>query len=185
MLAASAFSLILPGVERGAEISGGRGLAAALVSLGVLGGAAGIGLLHRYAPHEHFIKGREGADADQLRRLWLFVIAITLHNIPEGLAVGVGFGGGDFGNGAALAIGIGLQNLPEGLAVAVALLAVGYSRLHAVFVALLTGLVEPVGGLIGAGAVSLGEWILPLGLAFAGGAMLFVISNEIRSEEPT
>src|SRR3546814_7398162 len=118
MLAASAFSLILPGVERGAEISGGRGLAAALVSLGVLGGAAGIGLLHRYAPHEHFIKGREGADADQLRRLWLFVIAITLHNIPEGLAVGVGFGGGDFGNGAALAIGIGLQNLPEGLAVA-------------------------------------------------------------------
>jgi zinc transporter, ZIP family len=127
--------------------------------------------------------GPDGKEAGaSLRRIWLFVIAITLHNFPEGLAVGVGFGGGDIENGRSLAIGIGLQNFPEGLAVAVALLGQNYSRVRAFTVALMTGLVEPVGGLIGIGAVTLSEPLLPWGLAFAAGAMIFVISHEIIPE---
>ena len=110
------------------------------------------------------------------------MLAITLHNVPEGLAVGVGFGTGDLGPATALAIGIGLQNIPEGLAVAVALLTLGYSRGQAVAVATATGLVEPVGGLIGVVAVTLAEPLLPWGLAFAAGAMIFVISDEIIPE---
>jgi ZIP family zinc transporter len=112
----------------------------------------------------------------------LFVVAITLHNFPEGLAVGVSFAGHDIANGTAMATGIGLQNMPEGLAVAVALLSAGYSRLRSVAVAAATGLVEPIGGMIGAGAVSVAAPVLPMGLAFAAGAMLFVISNEIIPE---
>ena len=133
-------------------------------------------------PHEHFIKGHEGADAHALKRVWLFVFAITLHNFPEGLAVGVGFGGGDILNGITLAIGIGLQNIPEGLIVALALVVHKYSLKKAFLIALATGLVEPIGGLLGAGIVSVFMPLLPWGLAFAAGAMLFVISNEIIPE---
>ncbi|MGE4219082.1 MAG: ZIP family metal transporter [Alphaproteobacteria bacterium] len=182
MLAATAFSLVLPSVESGAEVYGSRILAGTVTGLSILAGAVGLTLLHRYAPHEHFIKGREGADIGHLRRLWLFVIAITLHNFPEGLAVGVGFGGGDIANGMALMTGIGLQNMPEGLAVALALRSADYSRGRAFAVAVATGLVEPVGGLLGIGAVSFSDAVLPVGLALAGGAMLFVISHEIIPE---
>lgn len=182
MLAATAFSLILPGLEAAAEATGSQAGAAGVVAAGVLLGAAALALFHRILPHEHFIKGREGADVAGLRRVWLFIFAITLHNLPEGLAVGVGFGGGNIANGAALAIGIGLQNLPEGLAVAVAMLAAGYARGEAFATAALTGLVEPVGGVIGAGAVTFATPLLPWGLAFAAGAMLFVISDEIIPE---
>jgi len=117
-----------------------------------------------------------------LEAIWLFVIAITIHNFPEGLAVGVGFGSGDVGNGIALAIGIGLQNMPEGLAVALALLGEKYTRRVAFLVALLTGLVEPIGGFLGLFLIQWMQWILPYGLAFAAGAMLFVISDEIIPE---
>ena len=133
-------------------------------------------------PHEHFRTGREGPAAASLRRVWLFVIAITIHNFPEGLAVGVGFGAHGLEGGLPLALGIGLQNAPEGLAVAVALLGEGYAKGRAWGIAALTGLVEPVGGLLGAGVVALSEPLLPWGLAFAAGAMLFVISHEIIPE---
>lgn len=182
MLAATVFSLIIPGIAQGERIYGGAVLAVMLVSAGILAGGLVIAIVHRYAPHEHFVSGREGADAAYLRRLWLFVIAITLHNFPEGLAVGVSFAGDDIANGVALATGIGLQNIPEGLAVAVALVSAGYDRFRSVAVAAATGLVEPVGGIVGAGAVSIAAPLLPLGLAFAAGAMLFVISNEIIPE---
>jgi ZIP family zinc transporter len=182
MLAATVFSLIIPGIDIGERLYGGAVSAVFLVSAGVLIGGLAIALVHRYAPHEHFSSGREGADAVFLRRLWLFVIAITLHNFPEGLAVGVSFAGDDIANGIALATGIGLQNMPEGLAVAVALAGAGYSRAQSVGVAAATGLVEPLGGIVGAGAVSIAAPLLPLGLAFAAGAMLFVISNEIIPE---
>ena len=125
---------------------------------------------------------QRGADPEKIRRVWLFVFAIALHNLPEGLAVGVGFGGDELSDGVALAIGIDLQYIPEGLVVAVALMSLGYSRLAAFGVTLLTGLVQPVGGLMGAGAVTLMEGLLPWGLAFAAGAMLFVISHEIIPE---
>lgn len=182
MLAATVFSLIIPGIAQGERIYGSPLAAVLLVSSGILAGGAIIAVINRYAPHEHFITGREGADWLHLRRLWLFVIAITLHNFPEGLAVGVSFADHDIANGVALSTGIALQNMPEGLAVAVALVAAGYGRLRSVAVAAATGLVEPVGGMIGAATVSIAAPILPLGLAVAAGAMLFVISNEIIPE---
>ena len=182
MLAASAFSLIVPGLEDAAADYGSRLSAALVVGLGIMLGAIALWLINECVPHEHFILGREGMRSPSLRRIWLFVIAITLHNFPEGLAVGVGYGTGDLGKASALAIGIGLQNLPEGLAVALALTSEDYSRGQAFVVALLTGMVEPVGGLIGVTAVTIAEPLLPWGLAFAAGAMIFVISGEIIPE---
>ena len=178
MLAATSFSLIVPGIEAG----GGDVAAAFVVAAGIGLGGLFLWLLEHYAPHEHFLKGREGAERTQLSRIWLFVIAITLHNFPEGLAVGVGFGTGDLREGLTLATGIGLQNLPEGLVVALALVGQRYSVGRALLVALCTGLVEPIGGIIGAGLVSVSQPLLPWGLAFAAGAMLYVVSDEIIPE---
>jgi zinc transporter, ZIP family len=178
MLAATSFSLIVPAVDA----VGGGWPGAFTVAAGMMLGAGFLFLSDKYSPHEHFIKGPEGADVGNLRRTWLFIIAITLHNFPEGLAVGVGFGGGDIQNGVTLAIGIGLQNMPEGLVVALALIGLNYSKARALWIALATGLVEPIGGLIGAGVVTISRPVLPWGLAFAAGAMLFVISDEIIPE---
>jgi ZIP family zinc transporter len=182
MLAASFFSLIIPGIDKAAEDLGGRPAGAAVVVAAILLGATALSLVHRYAPHEHPGTGRHQGDPARHRRIWLFVIAITLHNLPEGLAVGVGFGAGERGEGMALALAIGLQNMPEGLAVAASLISIAYRRGTAVLIALATGLVEPVGGLFGAALVSIAEPVLPWGLGFAAGAMLFVISNEIIPE---
>ncbi|MEQ8767448.1 MAG: ZIP family metal transporter [Planctomycetota bacterium] len=182
MLAATVFSLLLPALEIATEQFAGELPAVSLVSAGLLIGAGVLHLLHRSLPHEHFVQGREGPEAVAVRRIWLFVIAITLHNVPEGMAVGVGFGGGGFAKGLSLAIGIGLQNVPEGLAVAVALVAVGYGRMRSFLIALASGLVEPLGGLFGSAAAWLAEPALPLSLGFAAGAMLFIISDEIIPE---
>lgn len=182
MLAASFFSLLLPAIEYGEDRFGSREGAVAVVIFGLLAGAFALAMIHRYVPHEHFVAGREGPEAEAVSRIWLFVIAITLHNFPEGMAVGVGFAGGNVSNGVSLATGIGVQNVPEGLAVAVSLLAVGYSRLQAFGVGALTGLAEPVGGLFGAAAVSYAAPLMPWTLGFAAGAMLFVISDEIIPE---
>lgn len=182
MLAASVFSLILPGIAHGERLYGGREPAVLVVIAGILLGAVGLFAIHRLAPHEHFILGREGPETAALSRIWLFVIAITLHNFPEGMAVGVGFAGGDVENGLSLATGIAIQNIPEGLAVAVSLLSVGYSRLTAFGIALLTGLAEPVGGLFGSAAVGLATPMMSLTLGAAAGAMLFIISDEIIPE---
>ncbi|WP_159588862.1 ZIP family metal transporter [Chelativorans xinjiangense] len=179
MLSASFFSLLLPGMETAGKIYGGNMLPAAVAAAGVALGAAAMAAINEFVPHEHFFQGRQGPQARALARIWLFVIAITIHNAPEGLAVGVGFGGGDTAGGTTLAIGIGLQNLPEGLAVALALMSCDYSRLHSFAVASLTGLVEPLTGLAGAYAVSLSQLLLPWGLTFAAGAMIYVISHEI------
>lgn len=182
MLAATAFSLIIPGLEAATDNTGNETAAATIVAAGVLLGGVFLWFSNQYFPHEHFVKGPEGSDLDKLKRIWLFVIAIAIHNFPEGLAVGVGFGGGDIANGIAITIGIGLQNLPEGFVVALSLVSEKYSKRDALWVALLTGLVEPVGGFIGAATVSLARPILPLAMAFAAGAMLFVISDEIIPE---
>jgi len=182
MLAASFFSLILPAIRYAEAQTPNKVLAVTIVITGIIAGAVALELIHRYAPHEHFTKGKEGPDTSKISRVWLFVIAITLHNFPEGMAVGVGFAGGNTTNGLSLAIGIGLQNIPEGLAVSASLLAIGYSRSRSFFLGFLTGLVEPVGGLIGAAAVSLATPVMPWTLGFAAGAMLFVISDEIIPE---
>ena len=179
MLAATSFSLIIPGIEHGDSLYPGNGVY--IISIGMMIGAIFLDRIDKWLPHEHFFMGHEGPDS-KMKRIWLFIIAITIHNFPEGLAVGVGFGAGDVGAGTSLAIGIGLQNMPEGLAVALPLIGLGYSRWTAIGIATLTGLVEPIGGLLGVGAVTIFSPILPWGLAFAAGAMLFVISDEIIPE---
>lgn len=183
MLAATAYSLVTPGIEEGKALFGSTMLGTLVVGFSMIAGAAIILFVHKHLPHEHLVKGRDTeADARGLRRVWLFVIAITLHNFPEGLSVGVGFGGGNVSNGAALALAIFIQNMPEGFVVALALLGQGYTRLRAVAIACGTGLVETVGGIVGAAAISVADSVLPFGLGFAAGAMLFVVSHEIIPE---
>ena len=175
MLAASAFSLLVPALELP---TGG----VYVVVSGFLMGAGFVHILDRWAPHEHFIKGPEGIKTSKLAATWLFVIAITIHNFPEGLAVGVGFGTGNIAAGSIIAIAIGMQNIPEGSAVAFPLVREGYSKWKALSIALFTGLVEPIGGLIGVAAVTLATGMLGFGMAFAAGAMVFVVSDEIIPE---
>ncbi len=185
MLAASAFSLVIPGLQAArtaGTFGGGSWAAASIVGIAILLGAAALQLMDRLLPHEHFIKGREGAAARQLRRTWLFVIAIALHNLPEGLAIGVGYAGNDGLRANALATGIAIQDVPEGLVVATALLAAGYRRLFAVGLGIASGLVEPIGAVAGAAIAGHSAALLPWSLGFAAGAMLFVISHEIIPE---
>ena len=167
MLAATVFSLFLPGLEAATRTLGGEAAGFALAAAGALSGAFGVLFLDRFAPHEHFVKGPEGVSTERLARIWLFVIAIAIHNFPEGLAVGVGYASGGSDVGAGLALGIWLQNLPEGLAVAVSLTAVGYGRARAS---------------LWAAAVWLAAPALPFALTFAAGAMLYVVSHEVIPE---
>jgi ZIP family zinc transporter len=172
MLAATSFSLIVPAID----------LSGPLVAVfGIILGALVLHLIDRFVPHFHPILGLEGPPS-KLSRVWLFVLAITIHNFPEGLAVGVSFGGGDVASGLVIAMAIGLQNMPEGLAVSLPLVREGYSRRKSLLYGTLTGLVEPLGGLLGVALISISQPILPWGLAFAAGAMLFVVSDEMIPE---
>lgn len=182
MLAASFFSLIIPGIDEAAKLVGIGAPSVMVVIAGILAGAGTLWAVNRFVPHEHLVTGPAGPHAAHIRRIWLFVLAITIHNFPEGLSVGVSFGGDDLSRGWTVAAAIGLQNIPEGLAVAAAVAQLGHSRLHACFLGLASGLVEPIGGMIGAGAVTLARPLLPWGLGFAAGAMIFVISSEIIPE---
>ncbi len=182
MLAACAFSLIVPGLEAATALGAGSWGASGTVAAGILLGAASLLLIDRMLPHEHFIKGVEGSRSRQLKRVWLFVIAIALHNVPEGLAIGVSFAGGNIEAARALAIGISLQDIPEGLVVALAMRAVGYGRAVSVGVAVFSGLIEPLMAMLGVLVVGVSVALLPWGLAAAAGAMLFVISHEIIPE---
>lgn len=186
MLAACAFSLIIPGLNAVTSMGimgGGPWAASSIIGASMLIGAGALMLLDHVLPHEHFIKGREGPDdAGRLRRTWLFVFAIILHNIPEGLSIGVAYGVPGEVSGNALAVGIAIQDIPEGLVVAVALLAAGYNRWFAVMIGVLSGLMEPIAAVIGAIAVVISANLLPWGLGFAAGAMLFVVSHEIIPE---
>ncbi len=172
MLAATSFSLIVPAIE----LSGPW-----IAVLGIISGAFVLHLIDRSIPHFHPALGAEGPSS-KLSRVWLFVIAITIHNFPEGLAVGVSFGSGNVAAGLVVATAIGLQNMPEGLAVALPLLREGYTKRKSLMYGTLTGLVEPVGGLLGVALVSIFHPILPWALAFAAGAMLFIVSDEMIPE---
>ena len=185
MLAAAFFSLIEPGLRVAGELTSASVLPPIWIGLAMMLGAGVFFAADRYLPHQHFISGPEGPATDRfrLRKVWLFVIAIAIHNLPEGLSVGIGFAGDDLANGLAITAGISIQNLPEGLVVAVALLSVGYSRLQAFGAAALTGLVMSAGGVLGAAFVGLGGGMLmPWALGFAAGAMLYVIIDEIIPE---
>lgn len=183
MLAASFFSLIIPGIEQAETLGASKPEAAATLVAAVLLGAFTLASIHRHVPVDHIeMLGRPGIDPFDVKRIWLFVLAITLHNFPEGMAVGVSFGTGDFGAGLTTATGIGVQNIPEGLAVAVSVLTLGYSRWTAFLIALGSGLVEPIGGLFGAGLAWMSAALLPWGLGFAAGAMIYVVATEIIPE---
>ena len=182
MLAATIFSLLVPGYELAVQMLDSTKLAALGVVILMMLGGLGMGALHRFLPHEHFSKGHEGPERSRMAQVWLFVLAIAIHNFPEGLAMGVGAASGDARVGLGVTLGIGMQNVPEGLAVAMALLGLGYDRLQALAVASLTGAIEVFGGLVGAGLLSLSQTLLPAALALAAGTMLFVISDEIIPE---
>ena len=182
MLAATSFSLIVPGTEAAIAQGQSQASAALIIVVGILLGGVFLQVAHQLLPHEHFFKQQENVHPKNLKQIWLFIAAITIHNFPEGLAVGVNFGTNNVADGIPLAVGIGLQNIPEGLVVALSLVAERYSAVYALWISLLTGLVEPIGGLIGAGVVSIAQFFLPWAMAFAAGAMLFVISDEIIPE---
>lgn len=179
MLAASFFSLIIPGIEQARATGASQAAASAIMVAAILLGGFCLAQLNALVPPlDKLGLGPRGIANARFRRVWLFVAAITLHNFPEGMAVGVSFGAGT-GTGIATAVGIGVQNLPEGFAVAGALAGLGYSRRTAVLLALASGLVEPVAGLAGASLVSLASSLLPWGLGFAAGAMIYVVASEI------
>ncbi|HAF90452.1 ZIP family metal transporter [Stutzerimonas balearica] len=182
MLAAASFSLILPGLAAGEEILGNSSLAAVTVVLGLGLGALLMLGLDRFTPHEHASTGPCGPDCERLNRVWLFVFAIALHNLPEGMAIGVSFANGDMSVGLPLTTAISIQDIPEGLAVALALRAVGLSALVSALVAAASGLMEPLGALVGMG-ISTGFAIAyPVSLGLAAGAMIFVVSHEVIPE---
>ena len=182
MLAASSFSLILPGLAAGEELTGNTTVGALTVVFGLgLGVLLMLGL-DQFTPHEHQHLGLHGAGSGRVSRVWLFVFAIALHNLPEGMAIGVSFSQGDLGVGLPLTTAIAIQDIPEGLAVAMALKAAGLSPQRAVWVAVLSGLMEPVGALLGIGLASGLALAYPIGLGLAAGAMIFVVSHEVIPE---
>jgi zinc transporter, ZIP family len=182
MLAASAFSLILPGLEAGRNVVGSAGGGAAVVVAGMTLGVLLMLGLDQFIPHEHPETGPCGAGHERCNRVWLFVLAIALHNLPEGMAIGVSFAQGDLDVGVPLTTAIALQDIPEGLAVALALRGAGLTNIQAVLVAAATGLLEPLGALLGVGLSSGMAVAYPIGLGLAAGAMLFVVSHEVIPE---
>ncbi|QHG63886.1 ZIP family metal transporter [Pseudomonas putida] len=182
MLAASSFSLILPGLDAARAITGNGPAAAFTVVLGMgLGVLLMLGL-DRFTPHEHESTGPCGPEAERLSRVWLFVLAITLHNLPEGMAIGVSFANGDMNIGLPLTSAIAIQDIPEGLAVALALRATGLSNLKAALVAIGSGLMEPLGAVIGLGISTGFALAYPISMGLAAGAMIFVVSHEVIPE---
>lgn len=179
MLAAAMVGLILPA----AELTGRRGLWQVIA--GILTGAVFLNLMDRLTPHLHHLSGisrEEAHNNHDLNRVLLFVLAIAIHNLPEGLAAGVGFGGEDIDNALTVALGIALQNIPEGMVLVSPLLLAGVSRQRTLVLASATGLIEVFGVLIGYLASTISASVLPFALAFAGGTMLYVVGDEMIPE---
>ncbi len=179
MLAAAVLGLIVPSVEA----VGKSGIW--ITVLGIVCGALFLNFADKVTPHLHSLTGvdqEEHKHNRSLDKVLLFVMAVAIHNLPEGMAAGVGFGGGNTADAVTVAVGIGLQNIPEGMVVIPPLVANGVSRRRALGIAALTGLVEVAGTLIGYLAASVSAALLPFLLAFAGGTMLYVISDEMIPE---
>ena len=182
MLAASAFSLLLPGLDAGTELLGNKPLGAGVVVFGMALGVLLMLGLDEFTPHEHDKTGPCGPGHERCGRIWLFVFAIALHNLPEGMAIGASFSQGDLTVGLPLTTAIALQDIPEGLAVALALRGAGFSLTTAILVAAGSGLLEPLGALLGVGLSSGLAVAYPIGLGLAAGAMIFVVSHEVIPE---
>ena len=178
MLAAAVLGLILPSVEYG----GKYGLL--ITVAGIFAGAVCLNLIDKLVPHLHKLAGAdiESHHNSNLGKVLLFVTAIAIHNLPEGIAAGVGFGSGDTSQALMIAGGIALQNIPEGMVIIGPMLAAGVKPARTFVLAMMTGVVEVLGTLLGYFAVSLSSAILPFALAFAGGTMLYVISDEMIPE---
>ena len=178
MLSAAVIGLVLPSIEYGGKF----GLL--ITVAGVFTGALALNLIDKLVPHLHKLAGDDIEDhrSTSLSKVLLFVSAIAIHNLPEGIAAGVGFGSGNTAQALAIAGGIALQNIPEGMVIIGPMLAAGVKPKRTLFIAMMTGFVEVVGTFIGYFAVSIASAILPFALAFAGGTMLYVISDEMIPE---
>ena len=176
MLAAAVLGLILPSLDYGNVL---------ITVAGIFAGAICLNLADRLVPHLHHLAGVDSEEHhgnQRLDKVLLFVSAIAIHNLPEGIAAGVGFGSGDVTQALIIAGGIALQNIPEGMVIIGPMLSAGVSPRRTFLAAMTTGLVEVIGTLIGYFAVSVSSAILPFALAFAGGTMLYVISDEMIPE---
>ena len=183
MLAAAVLGLIIPSIEHGSQF--GTPIALLMTVAGVFAGALCLNLIDKLVPHLHKMMGTEIEDHknnEKAGKVLLFVLAIAIHNLPEGIAAGVGFGSGNVGEAMLIAGGIALQNIPEGMVIIAPMLSAGVKPGRTFLIALGTGLVEVVGTLLGYFAVSVSSAILPFALAFAGGTMLYVISDEMIPE---
>ena len=178
MLSAAVLGLIIPSLEYG----GKYGILTTVA--GIFAGAICLNLIDKLVPHLHKMVGQDIEEHNnaKLGKVLLFVTAIAIHNLPEGIAAGVGFGSGNTSQALLIAGGIALQNIPEGMVIIAPMLAAGVSSKKTFVIAMLTGLVEVIGTLIGYFAVSVASFILPFALAFAGGTMLYVISDEMIPE---
>ena len=181
MLAAAVLGLVIPSVEYGG--GGAKGLLIAVI--GIFLGALTVNAFDKLVPHLHKLTGvdpENGEKGGKADKVLLFVLAIAIHNLPEGIAAGVGFGTGNAADGILIAVGIALQNIPEGIAIIAPMLSAGIKPRRTFLIAAATGAVEVVGTLFGYLAVTLAQAILPFGLAFAGGTMLYIISDEMIPE---
>ena len=179
MLSAAVLGLILPSVEYGGKF----GLV--ITVAGIFTGAVCLNLIDKLVPHLHNMVGvdtENHPDSDKLSKVLLFVTAIAIHNLPEGIAAGVSFGSGNNAEAFLIAGGIALQNIPEGMVIIGPMLAAGVSPKRTFLCALVTGLVEVIGTFLGYFAVTIASAILPFALAFAGGTMLYVVSDEMIPE---
>ncbi|MCF0114535.1 MAG: ZIP family metal transporter [Erysipelotrichaceae bacterium] len=180
MLAAAVLGLVLPSMVLG----GNNGVLVTV--MGVFAGAICLNMIDVLVPHLHRLMGTDleshPEGSDRVNKILLFVLAIAIHNLPEGIAAGVGFGTGDVAQAFTIALGIALQNIPEGMVIIAPLLAAGMDKKKTFLIAASTGMIEVLGTFIGYFAVSVSSAILPFALAFAGGTMLYVISDEMIPE---
>ncbi|MBO5907324.1 MAG: ZIP family metal transporter [Clostridia bacterium] len=175
--ASAVLGLILPSLEYGGD------LGIIVCILGIFSGALCVNLLDKAVPFAYKFAGLDDGGLDRrCAKILVFVMAIAIHNLPEGIAAGVGFGSGDVGEGLLIALGIAIQNIPEGMVIIAPMMSAGISPTRALVIALATGLVEVLGTFLGYFAVSLSSAILPFSLAFAGGTMLYVVSDEMIPE---
>ena len=177
MLAAAVLGLILPSMEEGNIW---------ITSIGILTGALFLNFADKITPHLHRITGIDQEthieSQNSINKVMLFVMAIAIHNLPEGIAAGVGFGSDNIGNAITVALGIALQNIPAGMIIVSPLIMAGVSKWRVFLIASFTGVIEIIGTLIGFTAVSVATAILPFALAFAGGTMIYVVSDEMIPE---
>ena len=177
MLAAAVIGLIIPSLESGNIW---------ITAIGIIAGAIFLNFADKMTPHLHHITGMDQeAHSDKqnsINKVMLFVMAIAIHNLPEGIAAGVGFGSENVSNAITVAVGIALQNIPEGMVIVSPLILAGVPKMRVLLIASFTGIIEIIGTMIGFGAVSIATAILPFALAFAGGTMIYVVSDEMIPE---